>query len=67
MQSAFLLNVVIAQGAAVLQLLSGKNQSLLIGRNSLLVLNLGLDIVNRVGGFDIQGNGLAGKSLDENL
>ena len=67
MQGGFLLDVVITQGAAIFQLLAGENETLLIGRDSLLVLNLGLDIIDRIGGFDVQGNGLAGKSLDENL
>jgi len=67
MQGGFLLDVVITQRASVLQLLAGKNETLLIGWDSLLVLNLGLDIIDRIGGFDVQGNGLAGKSLDKNL
>ena len=66
-EGGFLLDVVVAQGTAVFQLLSGKDQSLLVRGDSLLVLDLGLDVVDRVGGFDIEGNGLAGKSLDENL
>ena len=67
MQSEFLLNVVIAEGASILQLLSGKDQSLLIRGNSFLVLDLGLDVVDRVRRLDIQGNGLSRQGLDENL
>ena len=67
MQRRFLLNVVITQSATILQLLSGKDETLLIGRDALLVLNLGLDIVNRVGRLHIQRNGLASQGLDENL
>ena len=33
--------------------------------DSLLVLDLGLDIVNGVGGLDLKGDGLARKGLDE--
>merc|ERR1719186_994001 len=40
---------------------------LLVGRNPLLVLDLGLDILYRVGWFHLQGDGLAGQSLDEDL
>ena len=34
---------------------------------TLLVLNLGLDVLNRVGRFDLQGDGLARQSLDKDL
>jgi hypothetical protein len=34
MKRRFLLNVVVAQGAAILKLLSGENQTLLVGRDS---------------------------------
>ena len=47
-QSRFLLNVVVKERAAVLELLSGKDQTLLIQGNALLVLNLLLDILSFV-------------------
>lgn len=59
MQRGFLLNIVIRQGAAVLELLSGEDETLLIGRDSLLILNFGLDIVDGVTGLYIQRDGLA--------
>jgi hypothetical protein len=59
MESGFLLNIVIAQGASILELLSSKNQTLLIRRNALLVLNLGLDRINGVGRLYIERNSLA--------
>ena len=59
-QGRFLLDVVIAQSAAILQLLAGKDQTLLIRRNALLVLNLGLDIVNGVGRLNLGRDSLAG-------
>ena len=58
MQGGFLLDVVVAQGATILQLFSSENKTLLIGWDSFLVLDLGLDVVNGVGGLDIQGDGL---------
>ena len=67
MQGALLLDVVVAEGAAILQLLSGKDQALLIRRDSLLVLNLLLDIINCVRWLDIKGDSLSSESLDENL
>merc|ERR1740129_129543 len=63
----FLLDVVVGKSTAILQLGAGKEQSLLIWGNALLVLDLGLDIFNRVGGFNLQSNGLSGQGLDEDL
>jgi hypothetical protein len=46
-------------------LLPGEDQSLLVRGNSLLVLNLGLNIIDGIGGLDLKGDGLARKGLDE--
>merc|ERR1712020_583988 len=62
-----LLDVVVAKGAAVLKLLSSENEALLIGRDALLVLDLGLNVVDGVGRLDLEGDRLAGKSLNEDL
>jgi len=67
MESRFLLDVIVRKGAPVLELLSGEDQTLLVRGNSLLVLDLGLDIVDRIGGLDLKGDGLARKGLDEDL
>jgi len=67
MQSGFLLNVVIRKGSAIFQLLSSEDQPLLVGRNALLVLDFSLDVLDGVGGFNLESDGLAGQSLDENL
>ena len=48
MESRLLLDVVVRKGSAVFELLASEDESLLIGRNSFLVLNLGLDVVNGV-------------------
>ena len=58
-EGGFLLDVVIAQSASIFQLLSGKNKTLLIRRNSFLVLDLGLDVVNRIRWLDIECDSLA--------
>lgn len=57
-QGGFLLNIVVRKSTSVFQLLAGEDQTLLIRGNSLLVLNLGLDVVDGVRGFDIKGNRL---------
>ena len=67
MERRLLLDVVVAKGAAVLKLLSSEDEALLIGRDALLVLDLGLNVVDGVGRLDIEGDGLAGESLDKNL
>ena len=54
MKSRFLLNVVVEESATMLELFSGKDQSLLIRWDSLLVLDLGLDVVDSVGRFDFE-------------
>ena len=58
-ESGLLLDVVVTQGTTILQLLSSKDKTLLIRGNSLLVLDLGLDIVNGITRLHIQGDGLA--------
>ena len=67
MESRLLLDVVVAQGAAILQLLAGEDQPLLIRRDALLVLDLGLDVLDGVGRLDLEGDGLARQRLHEDL
>jgi hypothetical protein len=60
MEGRLLLDVVIAQGAAILELLARKDEALLIRRNAFLVLDLALDVVNRIARLDLKSDGLAG-------
>ena len=53
-----LLDVVIRQRATVFELLPRKDQTLLIRRDTLLVLNLRLHVVDGVRGLHLQGDGL---------
>ncbi|CAA7405628.1 unnamed protein product [Spirodela intermedia] len=66
-KGGLLLDVVIGEGTAVLQLLAGEDQPLLVRGNALLVLDLGLYVVDGVGGLNLQGDGLAGEGLHEDL
>jgi len=71
-QSGLLLNIVIRKSPAILQLLPSKDQTLLIRRNSFLILDLHLDIIDGIGALDLKRDGLARQSLykdlhDENL
>jgi hypothetical protein len=56
MEGALFLDVIIREGAAILELFTSENEALLIGRDTFLVLNLALDIVDCVTGFDLEGN-----------
>merc|ERR1719461_715149 len=58
MQRRLLLDVVVAQRAAIFKLLAGKDQPLLIRRDALFVLNLSLNI---------KGDGLSGQRFHEDL
>jgi hypothetical protein len=67
MKSGLLLDVVVRKSSAVFKLLSSEDEALLIWGDTFLVLNLGLDVLNGVGGFDVQSDGLASESLDKDL
>merc|ERR1712222_194108 len=67
MESGLLLDVVIGKGVAILELLAGEDEALLVGRNALLVLDLSLDVVDGVRRLDLESDRLAGEGLDENL
>ncbi|KFQ28375.1 hypothetical protein N332_06581, partial [Mesitornis unicolor] len=67
MQGGLLLDVVVRQGAPIFQLFASKDEPLLIRWNAFLVLDLGLDVLNGVTGFNFQGDGLARQGLHEDL
>ena len=67
MKGIIALNVVVRQGAVVLKLLASKDEALLVRRDALLVLDLRLDVVDRVRGLDLKGDGLAGEGLHKDL
>merc|ERR1711913_246827 len=67
MEGRLLLDVVIGEGAAIFELLSSEDKSLLIGRDTFLVLDLGLDVLNGVRWLDIKSDGFTSESLDEDL
>jgi hypothetical protein len=66
-KSGLLLDVVVRESAAVLELLAGEDEALLIRRDAFLVLNLLLDVVDAVVGLHLERDGLASKSLHEDL
>merc|ERR1719261_816063 len=66
-QGRLLLDVVVLQCAPVLKLLAREDQALLIWRDALLVLDLCLHCLDGVGALDLEGDGLAGECLHEDL
>jgi hypothetical protein len=58
-KSGLLLDVVVGEGSAVLELLSSEDESLLIGRDAFLVLDLGLDVLDGVRGLNVQSDGFS--------
>lgn len=66
-EGGLLLNVVVAQGAAILKLLTSEDQALLVRGDTLLVLDLGLDVVDGVARLNVEGNGLTRQGLDETI
>ena len=67
MKSGLLLDIVVLKCAAILELLTGEDQALLVRGDTLLVLDLGLDSLDGVSAIHLKGDGLAGESLDEDL
>merc|ERR1711962_1059246 len=67
MESRLFLDVVVGQCPAVLELLASEDQPLLVRGDSLLVLDLGLDVLNAIASLDLQGDGLPGQGLDKDL
>ena len=59
MKCGLLLDVVVGQGAVVLQLPAGEDEAHVLAWDALLLVDLGLQVVDGVRGSDIQCDGLA--------
>mgnify|MGYP006951861129 FL=1 len=66
-KSGLLLDVVIAESSVIFKLLSSEDESLLIWRNTFLVLDFSFDVVNGVSWFNIEGDSLSSESLNKDL
>merc|ERR1719209_1783196 len=66
-EGGLLLDVVVGQSPAILQLLASKDQPLLVRGDSLLVLDLSLHILDGVRRLHLEGDGLAREGLHEDL
>ena len=60
MERRLFLDIVIGEGTAFLQLLPGEDEPLLVQRNPLLILNLGLHVIDGVGALHLQRDRLFG-------
>merc|ERR1719222_1397275 len=67
MEGRLLLDVVVGQSPTILQLFTSEDQSLLIWRNTFLILDLSLNVLNAVAGFNLQSDGLSSQGLDKDL
>ena len=63
--AAYLLNIVIAQSTAIFELLAREDETLLVGWDAFLVLDLAFDVVDGIGGLDLESDSLAREGLDE--
>jgi len=66
-KGGLLLDVVVLEGAAILELLACEDETLLVWWDSFLVLDLGLHGIDGVAGLNLEGDGLPGKGLHKNL
>jgi len=55
-EGRFLLDIVVREGPAVLELLAGEDETLLVRGDALLVLDLAFNVINRVARLDFEGN-----------
>ena len=66
-ESGLLLDVVVGKSSSIFKLFTSEDESLLIRWDSFLVLDLSLDVLDRVGRLDLEGDGLASKGLHKDL
>ena len=67
MKRGFLLDVIVAKSAPVLELFPGEDETLLIGRNAFLILNLRLHVLDRIRSLDFESDRFSRQRLDEDL
>jgi len=67
MEGWFLLNVVVSKCPTIFQLLSCKDEALLVWWNTFFVLDLSLDGLDGIGTFYVKSDGFSSQGLDEDL
>merc|ERR1711924_343602 len=66
-KGGLLLDVVVLKGAAILELLARKDETLLVRGDALLVLDLGLDSLDGVSALHLKGDSFSRQRFDEDL
>ena len=66
-EGGLLLDVVVRKSTAILELLAREDETLLIRGDTLLILNLRLDVLDGVRRLDVERDGLAGEGFHEDL
>ena len=66
-KSRVLLDRVVLERVTILELLAREDEALLVRRDTLLILDLRLNILDAVGRLDLEGDMLTRQSLDEDL
>merc|ERR1719373_223544 len=66
-KSRLLLDVIIRKSSSVFKLFTSEDKTLLIWRNTFLVLDLGLDVFNGIRGFNFKSDGFTSQCLHKNL
>ena len=67
MKGRLLLDVIVSQSAAIFELLTSENKTLLVRGNTFLILNLSFNVFDGVGRLNFKSNSLASQSLNEDL
>ncbi len=67
MKGGLFLDVVVRQGAAIFELFTGKDKTLLIWWDPFFVLDFGLDVFDGIRSFNLKSDGFSGESFDKNL
>ena len=67
MEGGVFLGTAVREGAAILEPLANEDLVLPVRGDALLVLNLGLNIVDGIGGLNLKGDCLTCRGLDEDL
>jgi len=66
-QGGLLLDVVVLQGAAILELLASKDKTLLVRRDAFLVLDFSFNSFDGVGALHLEGDGLSRQGFHKDL
>ena len=66
-EGRFLLNIIVGESSAIFKLLSSKDKTLLVWRNTFFILDLSLDVFNSICRLNFKGDCFTSEGLDEYL